>query len=87
MAGSESKVTVETRSKILASTKTSQAVIVTDLISGVTTTYLSARRAADALGISNNTVMNKLNNKNTKAYKGRYVIKGVVETAGEAPVG
>jgi DNA invertase Pin-like site-specific DNA recombinase len=66
---------METRLKILASTKTSQAVIVTDLISGVTT-YLSARRAADALGISNSTVMNKLNNKNIKAYKGRYLIKG-----------
>nr|YP_009945109.1 GIY-YIG endonuclease [Monilinia laxa]QOE17473.1 GIY-YIG endonuclease [Monilinia laxa] len=68
-----------TRFKLLASTKTSQAVIVTDLISDVSTRYLSARRAADALGISNSTVKKKLNNKNTKAYKGRYVIKGVVE--------
>jgi DNA invertase Pin-like site-specific DNA recombinase len=75
-AAAKSNVTMETRFKILASTKTSQAVIVTDLISGVSTTYLSARRAADALGISNSTVMNKLNNKNTgcvnmHAYKGR----------------
>lgn len=69
---------METRFFLLASTNTSQAVIFTDLISGVSTTYLSARRAADALGISNYTVMKKLNNKNTKAYKGRYVIKGVV---------
>jgi group I intron endonuclease len=80
-AATKSKVTMETRLKILASTITSQAVIVTDLTSGVSTRYLSARRAADALGISNSTVMNKLNNKNTKAYKGRYVIKGVVEIA------
>lgn len=76
-----SKVTMETRLKILASTKTSQAVLVTDLTSGVTTTYLSARRAADALGISNYTVMNKLNNKNTKAYKGRFLIESLVEIA------
>jgi len=76
MAVRESKVTMETRSKILASTKTSQAVIVTDLTNGVSTRYPSARRAADALGISNSTVMNKLNNKNTKAYKDRYHIEG-----------
>ena len=70
MAASESKVTMETRSKILASTKTSQPVLVTDLINGTSTTYLSARRAADALDISNSLIMNKLKNKNTKAYKG-----------------
>jgi len=74
-AATKSKVTMETRLKILASTITLQAVIVTDLTSGVSTRYLSARRAADTLGISNSTVTNKLNNKNTKAYKGRYVIK------------
>jgi hypothetical protein len=67
---------LETQTKILASTNTSQAVIVTDLISGVTTRYLSVRRAAYVLGISNSTVMNKLNNKKTKAYKGIYQIKG-----------
>ena len=76
MAVRESKVTMETRSKLLASTKTSQAVIVTDLTNGVSTRYPSARRAADALGISNFTVMKKLNSKNTKAYKGRYHIEG-----------
>ena len=31
------------------------------------------------IGTSNSTVKKKLNNKNTKAYKGRCVIKGVVE--------
>jgi hypothetical protein len=69
---------METRSKLLASTKTSQAVIVTNLAGGVT---YPARRAADVLGISNYTVINKLNNKNTKACKSRYVIKGVVKIA------
>ncbi|PQE22345.1 hypothetical protein CJF30_00010698 [Rutstroemia sp. NJR-2017a BBW] len=50
-AATKSKVTMETRLKILASTITLQAVIVTDLTSGVSTRYLSARRAADTLGI------------------------------------
>jgi predicted XRE-type DNA-binding protein len=52
--------------KILTYTKTAQMVLVTDTFSNVTTKYLSARRAAEALGISNSTVMNKLKGKNTK---------------------
>lgn len=76
MAVRESKVTVETSSKLLASTMTPQAVIVMDLTNGVSTRYPSARRAADALGISNSTVVSKLNNKNTKAYEGKYLIEG-----------
>lgn len=48
---------METRSKTLASTKTSQAALVTDLIVGVTR-YISTRRAADSLGISNSTLIN-----------------------------
>lgn len=71
----ESKVSMETRMKILASTKTSQAVFVTDLINGNTTKYPSARRAAETLGISNSTIMNKLNHKNNKPYKRRYLIE------------
>lgn len=70
-----SKVSKETRIKILDSSKTAKAVKVTDLVSGVTTTYPSARRAAEALNISNSTVMNKLNKNNTKLYKGKYIIK------------
>lgn len=61
--------------KILASTKSSQAVLVTDLINGNTIKYPSARRAAEALGISNSTIMNKLNRKNDKPYKKRYLIE------------
>lgn len=68
---------METRMKILASTKTSQAVFVTDLIKGNTTKYPSAIRAAEDLGISNSTIMNKLKHKNIKPYKGRYLIESV----------
>lgn len=66
--------------KILASTKTSQAVLVTDLTKGESTEYPSARRAAEALGISNSTVINKLNGKNNRPYKGRYLITSVTTT-------
>lgn len=49
--------------------------MVTDLITRVFTEYFSARSAALALNASNSTVMNKLNGKNTKPYKGKYLIK------------
>ena len=70
----ESKVTWETRRKILYSTVSAQSVLITDLKSGNTTTYPSARRAAVALNASKSTVMNKLKGKNTQLYKGRYII-------------
>jgi hypothetical protein len=70
----ESKVSLETRMKILASTVTAQAVLVTDLESGVTNTYPSARNAALALDASSSTIMNKLNGKNTRLFRGRYLI-------------
>jgi hypothetical protein len=60
--------------KILSSTVTATTILVTDLESGILTTYPSARNAALALNCSNSTIMNKLNGKNTKAYKGRYLI-------------
>jgi hypothetical protein len=60
--------------KILASTKTSQAVLVTDLTRGESTEYPSARRTGEALGISNSTIMNKLKGKHNRPYKGRYLI-------------
>lgn len=66
--------------KILASTKTSQIVLITDTLKNVTTEYPSARRAAQALSVSNSTIMNKLNGKNTKLYKNRYLIKGLNKT-------
>lgn len=72
----ESKVSYMTRMKILASTKTAQIVLITDTFKNVTTKYLSARRAAEALNVSNSTIMNKLNGKNTKLYKNRYLIQG-----------
>lgn len=70
----ESKVSMKTRMKILASTVTAQSVLITDLKTKVTTTYPSARRAAVALNASHSTIMNKLKGKNTKFYKGRYLI-------------
>jgi group I intron endonuclease len=72
-----SKISFVTRMKILASIKTTQAVLVRDVIKGVTTEYPSARRAAEALNASNSTIMNKLKGKNTKLYKARYLIKRV----------
>lgn len=71
----ESKVTGETRAKILAASQTAIAVEVTDLVAGEVKIYSSARRAAEALNASNSTIMNKVKNKNTKPYKGRYEIK------------
>lgn len=71
----ESKVSRKTRMKILASTITAQPVLITDLETKATTTYPSARSAAIALNASHSTVMNKLKGKNTKLYKGRYLIE------------
>jgi hypothetical protein len=72
----ESKVSIETPAKILASTKTAQSVLITDLENGTTNTYPSARAAALVLNASNSTIMNKLNAKNTSLFKGRYLITG-----------
>lgn len=71
----ESKESAETRAKKLAASKTAIAVQVTDIVTGEIRTYPSARRAAEALNASNSTIINKVNNKNTKPYKGRFVIK------------
>lgn len=73
--GRESKRSLATRAKILASSITAQAVEVTDIVTETTVTYPSARRAAMALNASNSTIMNKLNKKNSKLFRGRYVIK------------
>lgn len=67
----ESKVSMKTPMKILASTVTAQSVLITDLKTKVTT---SARRAAVVLNASHYTIMNKLKGINTKLYKGRYLI-------------
>ena len=67
----ESKVSIKTRIKILAFTVTAQSVLITYLKTKVTT---SARRAAVTLNASHYTIMNKLKGKNTKLYKGRYLI-------------
>lgn len=63
-----------TRLKKLQSSSTAESVVVLDLNSGITTEYPSARNAAMALNSSNSTIMNKLNGKNDKPYKGIYVI-------------
>lgn len=70
----ETKRSLETRTKILASSPTAQSVLVTELETNTTTTYPSARKAAIALNVSNSTIMNKLNGKNTLPYKNRYLI-------------
>lgn len=66
-----------TRSKILKASLTAKPVAVLDLNSGVTTEYPSARNAALALNTTDSTIRNKLNGKNTKPYKGRYIISKV----------
>lgn len=71
----ESKVSFVTRMKILASTKTKQTILVTDVIKGITSEYPSARRAAEALNASNSTIMNKLKSKNNRLYKDKYLIR------------
>lgn len=66
----------------LNSTLTSKSVTVLDITTGLGERYPSARAAALALQTSHSTIMNKLKNKNTKVYKGRYVIK---EGSGSCP--
>ena len=85
----EKKISIDTRLKILNSSPTAQPVNVTDLESNTTITYPSAsplvpvlrkhrtrepRKAALALNASNSTIMNKLNGKNTRPYKNRFLI-------------
>jgi hypothetical protein len=64
----------------LASTKPTQIGLMTDTFYNITTKYPSARRAAETLGVSNSTIMNKLNRKPAKLYKNRYLIKGLNKT-------
>lgn len=70
----EFKVSDLTRSILLQASLTARPVAVLDLTSGVVTEYPSARNAALALNTTHSTVRNKLNGKNTKPYKGRYII-------------
>jgi hypothetical protein len=58
-------VSAETRAKLLAGTRTAIPVEITDIETGLTTLYPSARRAAECLNISNSTVMDKIK-QNTK---------------------
>jgi len=62
--------------KILTTTKTSQAILVTDTYENITHEYPSARRAVEALNASNSTIINRLKAKNKKLYKGRYLTEG-----------
>lgn len=70
----DKKIKMDTGLNILSSSPSAQSVTVTDLESNTTTTYPSARKPALALQVSNSTIMNKLNGKNTLAYKNRYLI-------------
>ena len=71
----ESRVLLDTRMKILVSTKIKQTVLVRDIHRSITTIYLSSRRATFALNASNFIIRNKLNRVTTKLYKKRYLIK------------
>ena len=50
---------------------------VIDIETGKTTKYISARKAAEALGMSNSTVIRKIHDKSPepKPYKNRYIFK------------
>ncbi|RPB06331.1 GIY-YIG-domain-containing protein, partial [Morchella conica CCBAS932] len=77
---SESKESMEirasrARSAREAASPTAIAIEVTDLVSGVTTIFASARRAGEFLNASNSTIMNKIKGKNNKPYKERFIIK------------
>lgn len=63
------------RAKLLASSPTAQKVEVGDHVTGIVSIYPSARSAAIALNCSKSTIMNKLNSKNSRIYKGRYIIR------------
>jgi hypothetical protein len=63
----------------LAYTKPTQIGLMTDTFYNITK-YPSARRAAETLGVSNSTIMKKLNRKPAKLYKNRYLIKGLNKT-------
>jgi hypothetical protein len=78
---SESKESMEIRASRAhlgrareAASPTAIAIEVTDLVSGVTTIFASARRAGEFLNASNSTIMNKIKGKN-KPYKERFIIK------------
>jgi len=77
---------METKEKLAISMKgninsrnqpTAIPVEITDLKTVTVTKYLSARKAAEALNISNSTVMYKI--KTLKPYKNRYVFKLCVD--------
>ncbi len=61
--------------KILSFSKTRQTILVTDISLSITNKYFSANRVAETLNVSVSTIMNKIKGKNTKLYKGRYLIK------------
>jgi hypothetical protein len=76
---SESKESMEirasrARSAREAASPTAIAIEVTDLVSGVTTIFASARRAGEFLNASNSTIMNKIKGKNNKPYKERFFL-------------
>jgi bifunctional ADP-heptose synthase (sugar kinase/adenylyltransferase) len=60
----------------LASTKTKQTVLVTDITKGVINEYTYARTTIEAINASNSIIMNKLKGKDKKLYKGKYLIRG-----------
>lgn len=60
---------------MLASIKTKQIVLVTNVIKGITIKYPYAIIRAEAFIANNFILMNKLKSKNIKLYKGKYLIK------------
>lgn len=61
---------------------TAKSIIVLNLKTGESTSYPSARSAALVMNTSHSIIMNKLKNPNSKAYKGRYVIRGCGSSPG-----
>lgn len=74
------KISNETRAKISAARlKNPQAICkqieVTDLQTGISTVYNSINLAGKTLNVSHSSIINNINSKKQKPYKGRYVFK------------
>ena len=69
------KVSEETRAKLLAISTTALNIKVTDMDTGVSTKYPSARRAGEALGCSHKLVLARLQANSQKLIKDRFLIE------------
>ena len=72
---SPSKRSRETRIKLLISSKTAKPIQIPDLKYENINIYYSARRASEALSVSNSTILNILNKKSNSPFKGKYIVQ------------